>query len=210
MSDGDDIVEIVVTACKGGSGGGGFGGGSPNTGPSRNPGFGGGGSNPRQDPPSESCDTGSSLTDAARIVGTALQVGGDIATGAGIVLTFIVPPVGAAFITGGRVANGAGTVINVGANLVDGDLGGAAVELTGVAGGATVRRAATRTPGILGTNLTRNGRATSFQGSNGKFISNAQAESINASISNKNQAKEFAAEQIGSKPSSILSQCAIR
>jgi len=134
-----------------------------------------------------SCAPGSGLTNAARTIGTALKVGGDIASSAGVVALFINPAIGGALIGAGRAASGLGTGINIGANLVDGNFGGAADELIGLAGGSVGRR--------LGRAVTpkaaRNAAGRFINPNNGRFISNRAARRQNNSSDSQQASSEI-------------------
>ncbi len=139
LSDGDDIVEIVVTACKGGSGGGGFGGGSPNTGPSRNPGF----SDDSSGGGNEICPTkettASKIADGASTVGLAAD---GVTVAAGVFGLATAPtgagPAGAAIVaTGGAIVSRGASAVSGIANLVDGNFINAGGDFVGVVAGTS-------------------------------------------------------------------------
>lgn len=142
LSEGDDIVEIVVTACKGGSGGGG---GSfsnrslPNTGSSRNPDFSDGSSGGG----SEICPT--KETTASKIADGASNVGvffDGVTVAAGVFGLATAPtgagPAGAAIVaTGGAIVSRGASAVSGIANLVDGNFINAGGDFVGVVAGTS-------------------------------------------------------------------------
>ena len=136
------------------------------------------------------CPRTNSWTDVGRSVGTALQVGGDIATGIGMGLAFVVPPAGATVAALGRATSATGSVISAVSNLEDGNVAAAGQDLAGVLAGSIAKRALKAT-GVT-SNLSRNTNSGRFRDPNtGRFISNKDANSRNA----RTNAYEFVIEK---------------
>ena len=88
------------------------------------------------------CDSAiDGLADSARLVGSTLQDGGDIVSLAGLGVSVVgAPEVGLPVAAAGRVASGIGTALVIAADLSDGNIVGAALELLSLGGGHLAQR----------------------------------------------------------------------